>query len=310
MRHHFSGMTAWACLATTALSGCAPGTVSSGTCQVVKLADLPVTFYENTPIVEVRINGQAAHLMLDTGASVTVLNEATTQTLNMAPDPLKSLLISGVGTFSAHRNAIASRLEIGDDRIFDVSLGVVALPYDPKRLYGGFIGTDILERYDLELDEAHSRIGLYKPRNCPDGASGLPGTPVLLTRPPGGLSLPTTAIAVKVNGQPLSAIIDSGASGLAIDRATTLRLGVAANDLAAGPKISSDVVGKTKVQSTSHRFRSLGIGAVAFSNPTFHVVDLPNNGLYSRIDTLIGGSYLRHHRIWLSYGGHTAYVLD
>lgn len=299
-----------ACLGALSLAGCAGGGVAVGTCEVVKLADLPMTFDLNRPVVEAKINGRTVSMLFDTGASHTVLTEKLTRELDMAEDPNMVMLIAGVGSLSAHHNVIASRFELGGAVRSDVSLAVLNMPDDARRSFSGLLGTDILGDFDVEIDEPHRRIGLYRPRNCPDGASGLPGTPQLLAAPPGGRAIPATSVSVMVDDHPFLALLDSGTSGVAIDRKAVLSLGVSETDLARGPKAQAEVAGTKKAEVTAHRFRTLRIGSTQLPNPVMAVTDMPDTSSNLRIDLLIGGAYLRHHRVWISYAGHTVHGLD
>ena len=86
----------------------------------------------------------------------------------------------------------------------------------------GLFGADFLSNYDVDLDVPHGHLGLYRAQGCADDLQPFdPPCFAVPFRDENG----HIALDIKLNGQALTAILDSGASATLIDAADAARAG-------------------------------------------------------------------------------------
>lgn len=69
----------------------------------------------------------------------------------------------------------------------------------------------------------------------------------------------------------------------------------------------SQGVAPAAVSAAQHRFDSLVIGPETIARPILRVAPMGTIGS-TRKDMLVGGDYLRRHRVWLSYATGMVYI--
>jgi hypothetical protein len=111
-------------------------------------------------------------------------------------------------------------------------------------------------------------------------------------------------IPVSLDGQPLQAVIDSGAVRSSVSVAFARRLQVPAAELASELSTVSVGFGPDLAQGRLHQFRALQVGPETLPLFEADVLDLRLPG----IDMLLGDDYLRQHKMWLSFARHEARV--
>jgi hypothetical protein len=251
------------------------------------------------PAVPVIINGQAANMIVDTGAESTLLSTDAIKRLGIRFDFTRRSEVHGIGPAMNSVLARIRKLELGGFALQGDALvvGGMQLPNGPRGQPDGLLGADILSGFDVDLDMPRGTMTLYRPaRACP-GAK-LPWKDAFLTlharRVRNKLVFP-----MELDGKVLAATFDTGSSaGVTIDRASAIRTGLFADNALAGDK-SLQAGGATaeKVVIRLHRFSKLEIGPDIVRNPMLPVASLPGG----QVDALIGAAYLKRHHIWLSY---------
>ena len=126
------------------------------------------------------------------------------------------------------------------------------------RPIAGLLGRDFLSPFDLDLDLPAHRMTLYDVRGCDAGF--LPWTTPYAAIPastPMGAAL---VVQVLVDGRPLRALIDTGASASLITAPGMFRLGLTPELLARDPGGNGSGVGPAPVPMRRHRFAEMRVG--------------------------------------------------
>jgi predicted aspartyl protease len=258
-----------------------------------------------TPVIEGRINGSRVPVLIDTGAAPkegALMHRALARRLGV---PLIALHPSaGVGGIGGE-----SRAEIG--YISEIRLGK-AVREGWRVLVAGegdqgvfIIGNQYFQDHELEFDLSRHRVRLFKSEDCR-------GTSLAYwTRSPGVVPIWIDGwiyVDVLVNGKPVRAILDSGASTSIIDTSVLARIGAEAQLRTAAPGRCIRGMGKQAIASRVGQFDTFAIGDELIRNPKIYFADLrkdmPRVNLllfeiekYEMPEMLLGADFLRAHRV-------------
>jgi predicted aspartyl protease len=267
------------------LAACA--SAPTGPCRLQQAADLPATLDNNRLEVVGRVNGAAVNLLIDTGAERTVITTATVAALQLPRSQRSATRLTGIGGAVSNADVFA-QLELGQAD-FSRRLAVANIP-----TFGGIVGGDMLSDYDLELDLPNRRVRLWRARGC--GAADLPWTGPLVTVPV-DVDNDRIHLQVRIDGHPVPAILDSGASISLLETDTAAHLGVNPAALEAEPKSLARGVDGGTINVHTHRFTSLAVGADHVAGPRIGVAAFDMGGGVM----LLGMDYLRSRRVWIAY---------
>lgn len=269
-------------------------------CEIEQRADLPVRLSGGLPVVDVLINDTPAVLLVDTGSSRTGLTQSGFDRLDVATASTTRAYVDGIGGSFAHAPGIVSDLQLGllhhrQKMVFvmpDMKIG--GMPVD------GILGQDILFDYDLDIDWAHRRLGLYRQRTCPDARPDWSFASRKLPRATPDRAVVPNIIPVQINGQAFNGLLDTGASGFFIDHDQAIAVGASDAGLMSGRQ--STVTGATGVASAVivFRFAKADIGGETFTNVTMGVTARPHVIAGRNTGLLIGTPYFLRRRVWIS----------
>ncbi len=264
---------------------------------MTKAAEIPVTIDRGFITVAASINNKPVTMIVDTGAEGLLVTPSAMASLALSADRHRRTTIQGTGGSIATQNAALQSFGIGTMEMLDQSASVGPLPAEGPALHAsGLIGTDWLSDFDVEFDLPHHRMALYRVHGCADGYipwSG-PSTSVRVQLYGRGLPL----VPVKLDGQPLTALLDSGAVRSSIGRTAAEHMGLTQAKLAADPRARSSGVDGAQLESYLHRFGELQVAEAHETNPALLV-----SNLHVRIaDMLLGADWLQHNRVWIAYG--------
>jgi predicted aspartyl protease len=139
------------------LSGCASSTAPGRPPVTIQV---PIQLINNVAIVAASINGGASALLIvDTGASATILTPRLLQRLDLmvpADAPRRQLTVMGGQRLDVPFIKVAT-IAIGDAVLKDHEVGVWDM--DPQSpILGGLLGGDILHRFRVTLDRVAKRM--------------------------------------------------------------------------------------------------------------------------------------------------------
>ncbi len=167
----------------------------------------------------------------------------------------------------------------------------------------GLLGRDFLSPFDLDLDLPARQLTLYRVRGCLTGF--LPWTIPYAAIPastPVGTAL---VVQVLVDGRPLRALVDSGASASLLTAPGMVRLGLTAGSLALDPGGDGAGFGPRPVPMRRHRFTELRVGVEVVREPTLWIASVR---VVPTADLLLGGDWLGSQRVWLSFATQQMFV--
>lgn len=275
----------------------------TASCGLGARTTLAVELRGQLPVVRVVINDRSADLIIDTGATTTVLNQAAASVLGLRPiagPGLRYTTVQGAG--QATRASIAT-LQLADLTLSDVAVAVTsATPED------GVLGLDVLSQYDLDVNLAQGQIVLHEGGLCPgqpppwpQGVLELPAA--RLVRGGRGRE-PYLMVPVSLDGVTSFGMLDSGAAaGSLVSAALAERAGMRAEDGGAG---AISVLGfGARTLLGQHRFAELLVGREQFLKPNLLVGGDP--GVIFPV--ILGHDYFITHRIWFNFAADRIFVI-
>jgi tetratricopeptide (TPR) repeat protein len=279
--------------------------VSAETCKIEKKAELSLGYTYGLATVEAKINGTNVIMGLDTGAQSVVTPQIAGE-LNLIPG-LRRTLARGATAVTIADQVILRDFEFAGEHYKWKAVTKINLP-SPKvpdlraKPAVGLIGMDVLGSYDLAFDFPHRRLTLYTVKNC----AALP--------PPDFADLrivPFTFNAhrniffpVELDGNKVTALLDTGAVGHLITRTGIKKTGVTEAMLKGDPESESIGIGNISLKHPLHTFGRLSIGGVGISNARFGVLIKSQIGA----DAVVGQLYLFTRRIWISNATRRLYI--
>jgi hypothetical protein len=280
-------------------------------CRVDLMSTVPIELVDGHILVTVRVNDADATFILDTGAERTLMGDDVVRRLGLARDGWVASTVLGLGGYEQRPNALPRSLRLGGVMLRrrtltgDTSVTVGPLPVTEikRRPIAGLLGRDFLSPFDLDVDLPGGRMLLYDVHGCATGF--LPWTTPYAAIPattPIGAAL---VVQVLVDGRPLRALLDTGASASLIAAPGMFRLGLTPEMLARDPGGNGAGVGPTPVSMRHHRFAELRVGPEQTRDPMLwvspvHVVPI--------VDMLLGADWLRSRRVWLSFATRQIFV--
>lgn len=278
--------------------------VSAGACQMEKKAELALGYANGVATAEARINGSPVIMGLDTGTQ-SLVTPQTAERLGLIPGFTRSVVTRGTTGQTVAEQVMLLDFEFAGAHHGLKSVTKVKLPA-PKipeaKPIAGLIGMDILANYDLDFDFPQRKLTLYEAKGC---ASTAPQDFA------DSRAIPFTYnnernifFPIEVDGKTLSALLDTGSVRHSITRSGLKKAGVAEAVLNADPLIELVGVGNIAVKNPLHRFSTLAIGGVEYSDVELSVL----SGTLGQGDALIGQSYLFARRVRISNSARMLYV--
>jgi predicted aspartyl protease len=171
-------------------------------------------------VVAVKLNGAGPYdFMVDTGATVTVLDTALFQELGLRIEGL-SRVTSSAGVTNQIRSVFK---EIALDCLSTQNIAVLSMKSpvagSDYRAVRGILGEDFLRHFDILFDNQHRKITLDAVADLADSLAGehLPITFPPLSRDDENRYRPMISVKVEASGQ-ASVLLDSGATTLILLR--------------------------------------------------------------------------------------------
>ena len=290
------------------LIGCA---MAHADCRVTSVSTVPLEQADGHILVTVAVNDVDATFILDTGAERTLMGDDVVKRLGLARDGWVASIIQGIGGLEQRPNALPRSLRLGGVTLRrrtvtgDTSVTVGPLPVTAiaGRPIAGLLGRDFLSPFDLDIDLPGRTLTLYDVRGC--GTGFLPwSTPyaAIPTSAPIGAAM---VLQVLIDGRPLRALLDTGASSSLITAPGMSRLGLTAEVLARDPGGSGAGIGPAPVVMRHHRFAEMRVGADTTRDPVLWVSAVR---VVPVVDMLLGADWLRTRHVWLSFATKQIFV--
>jgi hypothetical protein len=275
---------------------------ASAACVVEARATIPLQAAPVGITLPVEVNGITATFILDTGAERSVVTGEAVQRLGLARDEWVGTTMGGVGGVDRRPNADPRSLSLGGIPLVrrtlshDHSLTVGILPGARDATVDGLLGRDYLSLFDLDLDLPAHRLTLYQVDGCAGRFLPWSGryTAIPVTIPLGDAIL----LPVTVDGKPLRAMLDSGASSSFLAAPGMFKLGLDQANLSNDPASQVSGLGPRVVVVHRHRFATLTVGNQTVQTPSLWVEPIRLSPI---VDMLLGADWLTGRRVWISF---------
>lgn len=283
------------------IAALAAGHAAAADCKLVRIEEWPVRMERNLPVIDGEINGNKVSILIDTGSERSfVTRSAVTRMM---------LTRMNVGTTGLESVRI-DELRIGPAKRRDWTVLVA-----PEQDFGAetvslVLGYDFFARVDFEFDLPDRAVRLFQAHDCAesrlaywtDGQAGeaqLQGANEIL-------------VDVAVNGRPMLAVLDSGASVSAITMAQAVRLGVTAKTPGVATAGCSIGFGRPALDYWSGPFATFAIGNELIRNPALRIADFTRDTIMHQVgggqasrfaappQMILGMDFLRAHRIFVA----------
>lgn len=295
-------------------------------CRFVKFATLPVDVQQASPRIEGSVNGLPIQVLIDTGAARTSLTRSIAERAQL-PLSHSGRGHIGVGGESQDYNARVKEFRFGPVRWERMNLSViwqVGQGMDVEAL----LGADVLFENDIELLLAEREIRFFKPPDCGKTAHLAYWDPQAVVVPmlPDAVWDRRAVIEVQLNGQPVRALIDTGATASAIDLRAARKAGLAPQAPVPGPSAPPSAagyvvgIGERQVPMTKVQVARLEIGDEVIANARLDVFDMwagaqedSNNPrtaewLANAPQMILGADFLAAHRVLIAPSQRRVYL--
>ena len=298
-------------VALTLAAGSAAAATSR--CTLAKIADLPVRIVRNKLVVDGAVNGQPVGIMLDTGATSTLITRPAADRLGLIRKKTRGRMY-GMGGVSEVESALVDEFRVGDATAKSRYMMVTG----EREIGDGIaviLGEDFFHVVDVEFDLAHNAVRLFRPKDCDGsslaywatgGASEIPIERVAETRP-------SIVLTVQINGQPVRALLDSGSSASVLNRSDAERTGVTAQ----GSGGTGGGLGPSPVDYWYGSVNSIAIGDENIKDTRIEVADLWKGTRFTsgsvappnvdRPSMFLGVDFLRAHRVMIAHSQQKLY---
>ncbi len=286
----------------------APAGKPAGPCRLGRLTEMELSTQVNgTVTVPVTIDGQPGQMLVDTGAVTSAIADTLAIKLRLPGQQFRGELFELMGGVKMNTVVRAKAFSLGG--LPPVPASLVAVPYSAiSRNIVGILGANIMDRYDVELDFAGGKFGLFDPDHCP-------GQVVYWTHQPYAAvpfkldSNNNMEIELTLDGKTITALVDTGA-----ERST---MTMADFEDIFGYRAKSDprmkVVAHVSINGTEttaiyrYPFQAMTLEGIQVQNPNIEIVD------GDRFDPgapklVLGVETLRQLHMYIAYGESTLYL--
>ena len=240
--------------------------------------------------------------------------------LNLPRREAQGYRMYGVGGETKVEIASVDEFKLGEVAVKDMHLFVAG-----ENLLGNgvdvLLGEDFLQRFDIEFDLANERVRLFQPKDC-EGVSLAYWTKEVVGEveiQPVHDERPRITFTVHLNGKPIEAFLDSGASTSIISKEDAAAVGVTPEspEVVAGRPFRG--LGAKTVDSWTGTFQSFAIGNESIPDVRIRFADLFKDATYSATGSriskkiaqtppmVLGADFLRSHRMLVSHSQRKLY---
>ena len=289
---------------------------SAESCHLGKYGTLPVELTDGRATTMVKINGSDTRFALDTGAFYNLMAKATAASLGLKLRGFPfDFRLSGIGGSTDAQYAVVKEFGVLDTTLHNIDfiVGGTDAGY-------GWLGANLLDAADLELDLAHGKATLFKAEHCKKVAMAYwthgGGYEMADLEPSDSQTDRRTFVDVTINGKHVRALLDSGAPATLITRSTAERAGIDLNGPDAKPAHAAYGVGTKQLKSWTVPVDAFSVGTETIHHSQMMVIDGNigdhNTGMLLGLDFI-----LAHHmfiansegKLFFTYNGGRVFAL-
>jgi tetratricopeptide (TPR) repeat protein len=293
------------------------GHAAAAKCHISKVAELPITMNSLRPLVPVKINGQDAKFILDSGAFYSMISGATADEykLKQVPGPW-GMQVVGVNGSTDVRVTNVKEFSIIGVTIKDVEFLVGGSDVGSA----GLLGQNLLEKFDVEYDLANGAIRLFRTEDCEHARLAY------WLEPNQTFSYmhidridphnPHTIGEAYVNGEKIRITFDTGAYTSLLSLKAAARAGIKPDSPGVVEAGTAGGLGRNRIKAYIGTFSSFKIGDdEEIKNAKLRFADMD----LTMTDMLLGADFFvshrifvanKEHRLFLSYNGGPVFNLS
>ena len=273
-------------------------------CEIGQVAEIPVETGSNVPLARAEINGQSISVLIDTGASQSVMWRPAAERLglHLTTGP-QGVRLYGAGGESRLDATLVKELRLGKFTARDVHIPVAG---DRAANFEMLLGEDFWSVTSLELDLKHQFVRMMEPKGCQINELAYWAKTYSmadLLAPPGDAR--SILVNVLLNGHTVRARLDSGAFVSVVSKGVADKIGAPYQ----GTSAEITGMGVKSLESWVGRFQTFSLGDETINNVQLRMAELGKNmkaqKLGSRIevaaveapDMLLGADFLHAHRV-------------
>ncbi len=245
------------------------------------------------------IAGRRAWLVVDTGGMLSLIAEPLVRELRLAPKRATVAAVDAAGV-DFDRTVTVPAIALGSRTIASAHDALIMQALGENAAAGGTLGLNVLEPYDLEIDNAARTLALHGPGACkPRGAAVLAMAGGAKER----AGLPV--VEGTLDGAPARVLIDTGSTATYVDRRWAkhyFNLTRRSEGVARAGAITTP--GGSTIEAWSYIFEELTIGGVTFKNLPTLITDLPGP------DVTLGQAQLQHLNLHFAFAEGRIYVSE
>ena len=287
-------------------------------CTLAKYGTLSVEMIGERPTTLVKVNGAVTRFAIDTGAFFSFMSHANADALGLKVFPAPfGFRVGGIGG-----SAVAEVTKIKDLGILDTDLHNIDFVVGGSDAGQAWVGANLLDFADLEIDLTHGKVTLFKTDGCRKAELAYwvkeGGTyNVADLHPSVNLNDRRSFVDVTINGKTVRALLDSGAVATLLDRRAAEHVGI---DLhGPGVKAGGPVrgIGARTYQSWIVPIDTFSVGTETIQHSEMLVMD--GNFGDGSTNMILGVDFmLAHHmyiansqrKLYFTYNGGRVFSLD
>jgi tetratricopeptide (TPR) repeat protein/predicted aspartyl protease len=271
----------------------------AGQCALRKLVEFPITMVDLGPQMTAKINGTDVRLVVDSGASFSLISPASAAELNLSRRPAPwGFFVRGVNGDADASITTVKQFTIPGVTLHDIEFIVAG--GQTGQVSVGLLGQNVLHYADVEYDLAQGVIRLWKPADC--------GSKVTLaywldkssayseinieSRERTSLTLGQASI----NGKDVRVVFDSGAGVSILTLRAAARVGIRPDSPGVVPRGMARGVGAKMLPSYLAPVDSFKIGDEEIRHTQLRFADFQ----LGDVDMLLGADFFLSHRIYVA----------
>ena len=288
-------------------------------CQLVKIGDLAVTVAPNNAVLaNGSIKDEPVRFLVDTGAFATMFDSSVATHFGVSPSTREGRAYGAGGEFRFTTVRIPD-LKIGNFNGADMYFDLASTHFLDEPIYAIF-GEDFLGSFDLDLDLAAGKIGLFQYNPCPvepvywaNNFSEADLSVQYMNVKSNTIELSNKIyVMVELNGTRTRAVLDTGAGRSVVTLSFARHLGINLDTPGVTKAYDAKGMDAHPVKNYQYRFSELKIGDEVVKNPTLLIADLlprkfNGNSMdrvqdrnYEEEGMILGVDFIRQHHIYVS----------
>lgn len=273
-------------------------------CEYHKVANLPLSYTGPNLNLTIagQINGAPAPMLIDTGATLSMLTAAGAARHGLTLWP-SAQRIHGAGGAIRISTARVREFRAGPSAVFNERIRVADDGH--THAHDAQLGAQFLFQRDLELSLATKELRFFKPVNCDDTFLGYWDPEAVVIPFSTNAATPQVPLfKVMLNGKEMTAAIDTSIPITLMTSSAAKRIGLKMDAPGVTREVDAVGIGSHRMARWSTTIDSLHIGREQIGNAQVGVVDVA--GIAA--DVLLGTDFLRAHRVLVSMRQQNLYI--